>query len=328
MSEEERKEDPRVVEVAQKLGFERFMSTPMLIKDAPSGSKYKKFVVDFENAHIGFAYALDAQNKQFKAEGIPELDEFLREREIAILGQGQAKAKKPPLEEVDMSSAVKGLGKFDNTKKPPQSPSPDVCFKKPPDAGKQRPTDWMSHIQGVPAGVPAVVDMIGIVSPKVTVDQVIKVFAQFQEIKGRVLQDADYHFIGKDGRAASKVDYESGNASAHIRRSGWAKIAMVFNLDIEVLGKEKHIGSTTIGVSREYYVWTYRVKASASNGRYNIAEGSASSRDPFFSKKKGIEVDPEESNIMMKAQTVATNRAISGLVGGGELSAEEIEGKE
>lgn len=70
---------------------------------------------------------------------------------------------------------------------------------------------------------------------------------------------------------------------------------------------------------------------------YNVRSKSISYGCFFQKRLNGILYNSRDGEIlfaltkkdlaMMKAQTVATNRAISGLVGGGELSAEEIEGK-
>ena len=62
------------------------------------------------------------------------------------------------------------------------------------------------------------------------------------------------------------------------------------------------------------------------NGRRCMAIGACSSRNPFFSKKNGKDVPVQPEDIAMMSQTVALNRAISDMVGSGELSAEEAAG--
>jgi len=157
-----------------------------------------------------------------------------------------------------------------------------------------------------------------IVTPAVRMDQALAAFKEFSRFKSSVLTDDDYLFIGIDGKPTSKEKA----VGQHIKKSGWRKLALIFNLSIEILDAHRSVHRDEEG---EYYVWTYRVRARAPNGRFQDAEGVATSRDPFFSKKAGERVTPNEANIKMKAETVAINRAISSLVGGGEISAEEIE---
>ena len=113
----------------------------------------------------------------------------------------------------------------------------------------------------------------------------------------------------------------------YIKKSGWRNIAAAFGISEEIMSSEKTTATDDIGT---YYVHKYLVKAIAPNGRFAMAEGACSSRDPFFAKSKGNyrpEHEINESDIILTAQTVAYNRAISDLVGGGELSAEEMQGK-
>jgi hypothetical protein len=139
-----------------------------------------------------------------------------------------------------------------------------------------------------------------------------------------VLTDNDFLFIGKDGKPTKK----EMAASEYISKSGWRKIALIFNLSVEITGKERFEGEDKDG---KFYGWIYRVRAIAPNGRFQDAEGVCTSRNAFFCKRwkdkdKGEYewVDTDEKNIMHTAQTCAFNRAISDLVGSGELSAEEI----
>jgi hypothetical protein len=171
--------------------------------------------------------------------------------------------------------------------------------------------------------VEAIVEAPQIVVPRVDVETVIEHFNRFQELKSRVLRDEDYLFVGPDGRPTDKGKH----VSEHIKKTGWSKLALIFNLNVEILKREKMWGEDKNG---KYYVWTYHVRATAPNGRYQDAEGACSSRDPFYAKrydpktKEERWIEPDEKNIMLKAQTVAFNRAVSFLIGGGELSAEEV----
>jgi len=154
-----------------------------------------------------------------------------------------------------------------------------------------------------------------IVSPKVDVDQAVDVFNKFTEFKQKLLSADDFLYIGKDGKPTVK----SKAAAEYIKKSGWRKFSTVFNLDCQILSKSREEHEDPEGL---YYVWTYAVRVTAPNGRFQDSEGAATSRDPFFTK--GGKQLPEEKDIMLKAQTVAFNRAISDLIGGGAKTAEEL----
>lgn len=112
----------------------------------------------------------------------------------------------------------------------------------------------------------------------------------------------------------------------YINKKGWRLIALAAGLSLEVLGQPQRVEAEDD--RGRYYTWIFHVRATAPNGRFAEAWGACSSRDPFFAIKDGNmreahEVD--EANIIHTAQTCAYNRAISDLVGGGEVSAEEIQ---
>jgi len=155
-----------------------------------------------------------------------------------------------------------------------------------------------------------------IVAPQVDVEQAIDVFRKFTEFKQKLLSDDDYLYIGSDGKPTTNKK----GAAEYIKKSGWRKFSTVFNLDCQILSKSREVYEDPEGL---YYVWAYAVRATAPNGRFQDAEGVATSRDPFFTK--GGKQSPEEKNIMLKAQTIGFNRAISDLVGGGAKTAEETE---
>ena len=155
-----------------------------------------------------------------------------------------------------------------------------------------------------------------IVAPMVDVKKAAEVFKQFTEFKQTLLSNDDYLYIGTDGKPTTKKE----GASEYIKKSGWRKFSTVFNLDCQILGKSREVYEDPEGL---YYVWTYAVRVTAPNGRFQDAEGVATSRDPFFTK--GGKQTPEEKNIMLKSQTVGFNRAISDLIGGGAKTAEEVE---
>lgn len=186
--------------------------------------------------------------------------------------------------------------------------------KKPKEEKKKEKKEKMELAKPVAMQHPAM--PMEIVAPMVDVKQAIEVFNKFTEFKQKLLSNDDYLYIGKDGKPTVKKP----SASEYIKKSGWRKFSTVFNLDCQILGKSREVHEDPEGL---YYVWTYVVRVTAPNGRFQDAEGAATSRDPFFTK--GGKQIPEEKNIMLKAQTIGFNRAISDLIGGGAKTAEELE---
>lgn len=165
-----------------------------------------------------------------------------------------------------------------------------------------------------------------VVKPVENVEEVVQVYEQFESLKKELLD--------------TKKDLTEIGDGVHVNKSGWRKIATAFNLSTETVNIERTIDD---GIIR------YRVsaRAVAPNGKASTASGLAASNESNFmeSLKEGgdwhtedddvFKVDgkyrrlkpPEavsEHNVMTLAETRAKNRAISDLVGGGEVSAEEM----
>lgn len=167
-----------------------------------------------------------------------------------------------------------------------------------------------------------------IVMPAVSSEQAVVAWDQYEDLKKKIAKDSDIQKIGdKD----------------FLKKSYWRKVATFFNLTTEVI-EEKHesIGKTI--------VWHFTVKATAPNGRSAIGVGSCDAFEKATLQegkyvvkgqvtkwgKNGSKSYPLEwnwipaqpnslHNIRSTAETRATNRAISNLVGGGEVSAEEVD---
>jgi hypothetical protein len=137
-------------------------------------------------------------------------------------------------------------------------------------------------------------DEIEIVKPNV--EKTIEVMKLFQEIKEKVLDENDIVIISN---------------KKYIKRSGWRKIALAFNITTEI----KEIQREKVD---DKYVVRVVARAIAPNGRVSEEVGISDSSEFSGNLKATLH------NIESKAVTRAINRAISNLVGGGELSAEEI----
>ncbi len=139
-------------------------------------------------------------------------------------------------------------------------------------------------------------ETLSVVSPDV--QGTVKALEQFKKLKTSVLGPEDTVII---------------EGKPFIKRSGWRKIALAFNISTEILSIEHE------KLENDYIV-RVRARATAPNGR--ISEGVAACSKSEFSGKR--EKMGTVHNIEATASTRAINRAISDLVGGGEVSAEEI----
>lgn len=167
-------------------------------------------------------------------------------------------------------------------------------------------------------------------------DEIKQTFDKFQEIKSELLEAEDRQSI-------------SGNV--FIKKSGWRKIATAFNISTETISEER---VETDGVIK----WTVKAVATAPNGVEATGIGMATSNESNFTEKlqekeskdqtrediainydlaledvvwvdgafRRVKAPREvnEHNLITLASTRAKNRAISDLVGGGEVSQEEM----
>lgn len=128
-----------------------------------------------------------------------------------------------------------------------------------------------------------------------SVEKTIEALKRFEEFKRRVLTEDDYVPIQN---------------RKYIKKSGWLKYALACNISLEKREEREEVKEDGTRV----YHYTYR--AIAPSGRFADAVGSASSDERDFAH--------EIHDVRALAQTRAMERAISNLVGGGELGAEEL----
>lgn len=134
------------------------------------------------------------------------------------------------------------------------------------------------------------------VKPLVTPEQAADEWKLYQQLKKALLSSDDYQRIGK---------------GKYIKKSGFRKIAVYFGLSDHIQEEEK--------VEREddSFYWRIKVKVEAPNGRQSIGVGICDSRERNFAHK--------EHDVYATAHTRAKNRAISDMVAGGVVSAEEMQ---
>jgi len=169
-----------------------------------------------------------------------------------------------------------------------------------------------------------------LVKPVSDLDEVANVYEQFEEMKEGLLDK------GEDTQEIGK----GSSKSAFITKSGWRKIATAFNVSVEVVRKEKEIENGVI-------TWRVLARAVAPNGKtaesWSVCASNESNHMEYINQvtddqKEREDIfkvdgkwrrlkDPREVNqhdILATAETRAKNRAISDLVGGGSVSAEEV----
>lgn len=165
----------------------------------------------------------------------------------------------------------------------------------------------------------------GIVTPAADLDKIKEGIQAFDKVKKEILSSSDVQKISGDN---------------HITKSGWRKIATAFNVSVEVVESQRIFESGVI----KYKV---TAKAVAPNGKTVTGMGMCASNESNHMETLDDVVEPDkerddiikvdgkwrrlkkpnevnEHNIMATAETRAKNRAISDLVGGGEVSAEEM----
>lgn len=143
----------------------------------------------------------------------------------------------------------------------------------------------------------------GVVEPIAGIDDIKKSWDQFNMIKKAVVEAGDIQTIRRKRDGVEKEE-------AYIKKSGWRKVQVAYGLRTEIINKERVEANGTV-------FYNFIIRATARGGQYAEAIGSCNTGERQFAHG--------ESDVMMTAQTRATNRAISDLVGGGDVSAEEME---
>jgi len=133
------------------------------------------------------------------------------------------------------------------------------------------------------------------VRPLVSPEQAAQAWKIFLDLKKKLLDKDDYQRIGD---------------SKFIRKSGFRKLSVVFNLSDEIIEQEK-----TVRKDDSFY-WRIVTKVTAPNRRTSVGVGICDSKERNFAHV--------EHDVYSTAHTRAKNRAISDMVAGGVVSAEEM----
>ncbi len=138
----------------------------------------------------------------------------------------------------------------------------------------------------------------------IEVDRLVAMVDAFDKFKSKVLKDDDFW-----------VDTRNDN-KRRVKKSGWLKYALACNLNLEKIEEREIDKEMPPGSGDWVTIFHFDYRAIAQTGRFAEASGSAST-----SEREGSDKMIHDTRSL--AQTRALNRAISNLVGGGEVSAEE-----
>jgi len=128
-------------------------------------------------------------------------------------------------------------------------------------------------------------------------------YRELQQALDRAMPD---QIMSLDGKPFRKKGY-------------WRAIAVAFNLTVEPVEERREVHGVLADGSDDYvYIVTYR--AATATSRAAIGDGACAAAEKQRGKMKA-----SEHNVRAHAHTRAFNRAVSNLVGFGEVSAEEIE---
>jgi len=115
-------------------------------------------------------------------------------------------------------------------------------------------------------------------------------------------------------------DWQGTGSDKFLKKSGWRKISRAFNLSLTKISLtvERDTEGNPIRAEAVF-------RALAPNGQVQDGDGYCSIDEPRFASQKGRQ--KIENDLRATATTRAKNRAISDLVGMGEVSAEEVDAR-
>lgn len=185
---------------------------------------------------------------------------------------------------------------------PEQPPLPD----EPPAAGPEAMLADTLHREAQPASTELVRRTLTneVIRP-LDADAVVGAMNEHQELLRRILDRSDWQGT------------PDANGS-FVKKSGWRKVALAYNLTLEMVPGSERIERAEDGTPlRATVTW----RATAPNGRTMEASGHCADSESRFAKDKGRQ--KLENDLRATAETRAKNRAISDLIGMGKVSAEE-----
>lgn len=138
----------------------------------------------------------------------------------------------------------------------------------------------------------------------IDVEQLVALVDAFDKFKSMVLKPSDFWLDTRENKR-------------RVKKSGWLKYALACNLNLEKVDEREVDKEVPPGSGNWVTIYHFDYRAISMMGRYAEGSGSASTSERASSDKM-------IHDTRSLAQTRAMNRAISNLVGGGEVSAEEV----
>lgn len=133
-----------------------------------------------------------------------------------------------------------------------------------------------------------------LIKPVASINDIVAAWQDYQNLKAKLLNESDYQMIqGKNC----------------IKKSGWRKIQTAFSISDEIISEKRK-------EYKDYFVVEVVTKVTAPNGRFAFGVGSCASNERKFAHV--------EHDVISTSHTRSKSRAIADLVGGGDVSAEEM----
>lgn len=146
-----------------------------------------------------------------------------------------------------------------------------------------------------------------VITPLVKVDEAVQIFREYERLKSELVTPTDIQtFKDRDGKPHE-----------FLKKSYWRKLGKVFGVSVSIEKEWKEVNEPTKEGALPTITYYATVKATAPNGQFMYGDGACNTGE------KGLE--KTDHNTRSTAVTRAKNRAISDLVGGGEVSAEEVD---
>jgi len=151
--------------------------------------------------------------------------------------------------------------------------------------------------------LPVPIQPTELLRPMATPEEAADMMNEYQRTVRAVLDPSDYQ--------------EAERGKKFVKKSGWRKISKAYGLSVQIINAE--VDRDDDGHATRA---TVIVRATAPNGQTQDGDGYCSIEEGRFSRSQGRQ--KLENDLRATATTRAKNRAISDLVGMGEVSAEEI----
>jgi hypothetical protein len=142
--------------------------------------------------------------------------------------------------------------------------------------------------------------------PAFTGAEMVKAFKAYRELQAALDHEMPDQIIKLDGKAFRKKGY-------------WRALGVAFNLSVELVEERREVYGT-LPSGGENFAWVICYRATTATGRSETGDGTCTAAEKSVGRMRAT-----EHNVRSHAHTRAFNRAVSNLVGFGEVSAEEVE---